>query len=114
MADRLLARMLAIGEAAFVVGAGGELLGFAATARRRASVTSPASGPFLCCGDDDGLAAPALGAEVAAGAVLGYLGNGAVRIPVSAPAAGRITDGGPPAGTCLRQGDILFTLDIPT
>ncbi|SIT12250.1 hypothetical protein [Paracoccus saliphilus] len=73
---------------------------------------SPAIGIFLPRGGDDGLTELASGAAVSEGELLGYVSQGAVRVPVTSPSAGRLVGEAPEEGAILGHGDIAFVLEI--
>lgn len=83
----------------------------AAPARAGIAVRSPGIGTFCPRGADDGLPALEPDQKIAEGEVLGYLGQGAVRLLVTAPAAGRLCTDMPAAGTVFGFGDTVLTLE---
>lgn len=75
------------------------------------AATSPEIGSFLPRGSDDGLAALALGQDVQAGEVIGYVTRGDIRAAVTAPVAGRIAGDLPATGTLIGYGDTIAELE---
>ncbi len=75
------------------------------------TVKSPAIGTYLPRGAQDGLAPIATGHAVKAGDVLGYICQGAARIPVSAPIDGVLSGQWPETGGVIGYGDGLIALE---
>lgn len=73
---------------------------------------SAAIGIFQPRGADDGLTELASGAAVSEGELLGYVSQGAVRVPVTSPSAGRLIGESPKEGAILGHGDIAFVVEI--
>jgi acetyl-CoA carboxylase biotin carboxyl carrier protein len=83
-------------------------------AARLEQVRSPGIGTFAPRGSDDGLPSLSPGGTVSKGEVLGYLARGAVRLPITAPAAGILGSELCDAGTLLGHGDPVFELETST
>ena len=86
----------------------------ARAAQPRASkipVKSPAIGTFVARGDDDGLTPLEEGAQTQHGEILGYIAQGMVRLPIIAPASGRLVGTQPDHGKLLGYGDVIFQLE---
>lgn len=80
----------------------------------RMQALSPATGPFLQRGGDDGTGVLERGATVVAGEPLGYVGFGPVRLLCVSPAAGRLVGRLPSPGKPVTVGDPLFTVEPGT
>lgn len=79
---------------------------------RRAPVKSRSIGRFAPRGVDDGLPALIIPTTVQSGDILGYISQGAVRVPVTAQASGRITTDAPSSGTVFGFGDEIFSMEL--
>ena len=80
-------------------------------AKPQDTVVSPLIGMFRPRGEDDGLPPIQPQDAVTTGDILGYVALGAVLMPVTAPATGRINSTLPTRGQLCGHGDILFTIE---
>ena len=76
------------------------------------AVKSPAIGRFVARGDDDGLAILEAASQIGQGDILGYIAQGHIRVPVTAPRQGRLASAAPDTGTIYGYGDVVFELEV--
>lgn len=81
---------------------------------KRIPVSSPGIGTYAPRGAGDGLDTLSTGAVVAQDEVLGYVARGAVRMPMVAPASGRLICADVETGTLIGYGDPVFELEVLT
>ncbi|MDO6729781.1 hypothetical protein Q4577_07110 [Marinovum sp. 2_MG-2023] len=74
-------------------------------------IKSPGIGRFSPRGGDDGLPRLDPATPVSLGEVLGYLGQGSVRLALCSPDHGALCGPTPDEGQILGFGDVLFTLE---